>query len=129
MSTNPSTPKRGEVWIVNFDPTLGAEIKKTRPAVVVNSDAVGVLPIKLIAPVTDWKQRYAQNIWHVRIDPDGSNGLTKASAIDALQLRGVDTRRFIRKLGQVSSTLMQEIAIYLMLAFFGREYRVIRGLL
>jgi mRNA interferase MazF len=85
LSTNPPSPKRSEVWLVNFDPTVGAEIKKTCPAVVVSSDAIGRLPVKLIAPITDWKDHYAQNIWHVRIDPDSSNGLTKVSAVDALQ--------------------------------------------
>ena len=39
--------KRGEVWWVNFEPTVGTEIKKTRPALVVNSDKIGILPIKL----------------------------------------------------------------------------------
>jgi mRNA interferase MazF len=35
---------RGDVWKVNLDPTIGAEIRKTRPVVVISSDAVGVLP-------------------------------------------------------------------------------------
>ncbi len=110
MSTNPPLPKRGEVWLVNFDPTLGAEIKKTRPAVVVSSDAIGTLPIKLIAPITDWKSYFTRNLWHIRIDPDSTNGLSKVSAVDTLQLRGVDIQRFIRKLGQLSETTMAEIA-------------------
>ncbi len=110
MSTNPPLPKRGEVWLVNFDPTLGAEIKKTRPAVVVSSDAMGKLPIKLIAPITDWKGYFNQNLWHVRIEPDSTNGLAKVSAADTLQLRGIDIQRFIRKLGQVSGITMAEIA-------------------
>ncbi|ACB53253.1 putative PemK-like protein [Crocosphaera subtropica ATCC 51142] len=38
-------PKRGEIWLVNFDPTLGSEIRKTRPAIVISSDAAGKLPI------------------------------------------------------------------------------------
>jgi mRNA interferase MazF len=98
LSTNPPLPKRGEVWLVNFDPTLAAEIKKTRPAVVVSSDAIGKLPIKLIAHITDWKAYFNQNLWHVRIEPDSTNGLAKVSAVDTLQLRGVDIQRFIRKL-------------------------------
>jgi PemK-like, MazF-like toxin of type II toxin-antitoxin system len=69
-SPDASIPQRGEIWLVNFDPTVGTEIRKTRPAVVVSSDAVGRLPIKLVAPVTDWKEHFASNIWHVRIDPD-----------------------------------------------------------
>ena len=89
-SPNPATPQRGEIWLVNFDPTVGTEIQKTRPAVVVSSDAVGRLPIKLVAPLTDWKEYFAPNIWHVRIDPDPTNGLTKVSAVDTLQLRGMD---------------------------------------
>jgi len=45
--------RRGEVWQINLDPTLGAEIKKTRPAVIVNDDAVGRLPLSIIVPITD----------------------------------------------------------------------------
>jgi mRNA interferase MazF len=37
--------RRSEIWTVNLDPTLGAEIRKTRPVVVINTDAIGVLPI------------------------------------------------------------------------------------
>jgi mRNA interferase MazF len=49
------TPQRGEVWMVNFDPTIGTEIRKIRPAAVISSNTIGVLPIKLVAPITDWK--------------------------------------------------------------------------
>ncbi len=76
-----------------------------------SSDAIGKLPIKLIAPITDWKVYFNQNFWHVRIEPDSTNGLAKVSAVDTLQLRGVDIQRFIRKLGQVSETTMVEIAV------------------
>ncbi|MEY3404312.1 MAG: Endoribonuclease MazF [Cyanobacteriota bacterium] len=95
LSINPELPKRGEIWLVNFDPTVGAEIKKVRPAVVISSDSVGKLLIKLIAPITDWK--------------NSINRLNKDSAIDTLQLRGVDLQRFIRKLGSISEITMLEI--------------------
>jgi mRNA interferase MazF len=104
-------PQRGEIWLVNFDPTLGSEIKKVRPAVVISSNAVGRLPIKLVAPITDWKPYFEQNLWHIKLEPDTANGLSKTSAIDALQLRGMDIQRFIRKLGQLSDATMSEIAI------------------
>ena len=109
MTTTPD-PRRGEIWAVNFDPTVGAEIRKTRPAVVVSSDAIGVLPLRLVAPLTDWKARYATTIWHVRLDPTSRNGLRKPSAVDTLQLRGVDLRRFVHRIGRVSPALMDEIA-------------------
>lgn len=111
MTTNMASPVRGEIWLVNFDPTIGAEIRKVRPAVVVSSDSIGRLPLKLIAPITDWKPSFANNIWHVKVEPDNSNGLKKTSAIDALQLRGVDKQRFIRKLGQLSQATMEQITI------------------
>lgn len=108
--SNPSGPLRGEVWLVNFDPTLGAEIRKTRPAIVVSSDGVGRLPVKLVAPVTEWKDAFNDSVWLVRTDPDSLNGLGKTSAADVLQLRGMDLRRFVNRLGQLQSELMDEIA-------------------
>ncbi|MEK6739074.1 MAG: type II toxin-antitoxin system PemK/MazF family toxin, partial [Planctomycetota bacterium] len=61
---------RGEIWLVNLDPTIGAEIHKTRPVVVVSSDAIGALPIRLVVPITEWKEYFASNVWHVRLDAD-----------------------------------------------------------
>ena len=49
--------QRSEVWLISLDPTVGAEIKKTRPAVIVNDDTVGILPLKVIVPISDWKDR------------------------------------------------------------------------
>jgi mRNA interferase MazF len=110
-STRQQTPERGDVWLVSFDPTVGSEIRKTRPAVVISSDGVGRLPVKLVAPLTDWKTHYAANLWHVRVEPDRENGLTKPSAVDTLQIRGMDRQRFVRKLGKVSSTTLEEIVV------------------
>ena len=111
MNSETATPKRGEIWRVNFDPTIGTEIKKTRPAVVISSDAVGRLPIKLVAPITDWKDYFSNNLWHVKISPTAENGLSKLSTVDTLQLRGIDTQRFIEKLGTVDEITMEEILL------------------
>lgn len=109
-NTNPPNPRRGEVWDVNFDPTIGSEIRKIRPAVVISSDGIGRLPIKLVSPITGWQPQFSRNIWHVRIGPNRTNGLTKVSAVDTLQIRGVDVRRFISRRGRLNTTLMEEIA-------------------
>ena len=103
-------PKRGEIWLVNLDPTVGAEIQKTRPAIVISSDYISKLPLKLVVPITDWKDSFASDIWHIRLDPTNENGLTKPSAADALQSRSLDTRRFIRKIGMLPGADLQEIA-------------------
>ena len=106
-----SLPRRGEIWDVSFDPTVGAEIRKTRPALVISSDFVGRLPIKLVAPLTDWKPNFAPDVWHVRVDPTPQNGLSKSSAVDVLQLRGLDLQRFVRHRGELSSEKMEEVTL------------------
>jgi mRNA interferase MazF len=102
-------PRRGDIWYVDLDPTVGAEIKKRRPVVVISSDAVGRLPIKMVAPITGWHNQFGECFWHIKINPDKTNGLKKPSAVDTLQLRGIDVQRFLYKAGQVSSTQMEEI--------------------
>ncbi len=47
------TPNRGEVRFVDFDPSVGAEIQKVRPALVISLDSVGRLPLRLVVPLTD----------------------------------------------------------------------------
>ena len=93
--------RRGEIWLVNLDPTIGSEICKTRPALIVSSDLVGILPLKVIVPFTAWKDRYAQAPWMVRVDSSEQNGLSKPSAADALQIRSVSQQRLVQKLGDL----------------------------
>jgi len=73
--------KQSEIWLINLDPTTGAEIQKKRPAVIINDDRLGKLPLKVIVPDTDWKDRYDIAPWMVRIEPNGMNALTKTSAV------------------------------------------------
>jgi mRNA interferase MazF len=101
---------RGEIWLINLDPTVGAEIKKTRPAVIVNDDAVGILPLRVIVPITEWKDRYAVASWMIRLEPDVDNGLDKSSAADAFQVRSVAQERFTRRLGKLADVTMREIS-------------------
>ena len=101
--------RRGEIWIINLSPTLGAEMQKTRPAVIVNDDEVGILPLKVIVPITDWKDRYAQAPWMVRLDPSSENGLSKVSTADAFQVRSVSEQRFVSCLGRLSPDNLEAI--------------------
>ncbi len=101
--------QRGEIWLINLDPTVGAEIKKTRPAVIVNDDAIGRLPLRVIVPITDWKDRYALAPWMVKIEPDKENGLEKTSAIDAFQVRSVAQERFVKRIGEISDDILDKI--------------------
>ena len=101
--------KQGEIWEINLSPTVGAEIKKKRPAVIINDDSIGILPLKVIVPVTEWKDRFQGAVWMVKIEPNSENNLKKPSAIDTFQIRSVSTKRFLRKTGSVSSNVLDEI--------------------
>ncbi|MGE0021228.1 MAG: type II toxin-antitoxin system PemK/MazF family toxin [Draconibacterium sp.] len=103
--------KQGEIWLINLDPTIGAEIKKTRPAVIVNDNSLGILPLKIIVPVTDWKPKYEIAPWMVKITPDSDNQLFKDSSADCFQIRSVSQERFSSKIGKVSDSVLDEIKI------------------
>ncbi|OJX40676.1 MAG: PemK family transcriptional regulator [Chloroflexi bacterium 44-23] len=101
---------RGEVWLINLDPTIGAEIKKVRPVAIVSSDFIGILPLRVVIPLTDWKENYKQAAWMVKVRPSAFNGLGKNSAADTFQIRSVSTTRFIRKIGEITHVEMNQIA-------------------
>lgn len=101
--------KQGEIWLINLDPTIGAEIKKTRPAIIVNDNALGRLPLKIIVPITDWKDKYEIAPWMIKIEPNQLNGLSKLSSADCFQIRSVSQERFIERLGKISSSILDDI--------------------
>src|SRR5689334_11373561 len=104
------TPRRGEIWLVDFDPSIGAEIRKIRPAIVINLDAVGRLPLRLVVPITDWKPQYASFPWFTEIPADASNGLSKDSGSDAFQTKSVALSRFVRQLGTITAAQLDAVA-------------------
>jgi mRNA interferase MazF len=103
--------KQGEIWLINLDPAIGSEIKKTRPAVIVNDNVLGRLPLKIIIPITEWKEKYEIAPWMIKIKPDKENKLKKPSAADCFQIRSVSQERFVKQIGEVSDIYMNEIRI------------------
>ena len=105
-----TNPSRGEVWFIDFDPPVGAEITKTRPAVVVSLDSVGRLPLRIVVPITSWKAEYGTRPWLVYLSPNGQNGLEKESAADCFQVKSVALERFRSKAGTLTRKELDEIA-------------------
>ena len=105
--------KQNEIWLINLDPTIGAEIKKTRPAVIVNDNALGKLPLKIIVPVTDWKEHYQVAPWMIKVSPSAENGLSKLSSVDCFQIRSVSETRFVKRLGNIDDITHEKIKIAL----------------
>lgn len=101
--------KRGEIWRVALDPTVGAEIRKSRPVVILNDDAVGALPLRIAAPLTRWKPEFASVPWMVEMPAGGKNGTVRHSAVDLFQIRSLSTTRFAERLGSVDDKTMDAI--------------------
>lgn len=100
---------RGEVWQVNLDPTIGAEITKSRPCVVVSRDSLAKLPLKIIVPITEWNVGFERAEWHVPVEVTLENGLSKKSSADTFQVRSISEKRLVRMLGVLSDEVMAEI--------------------
>ena len=101
--------KQGEIWQIALDPAVGAEIKKSRPALIINVDALGKLPLKIIAPITNWKEIYASYPWMVKIDPTNQNGLAKTSTVDCFQIRSVSIERFTTLIGSAETEIIRRV--------------------
>jgi mRNA interferase MazF len=103
-------PRRGEIWLVDFEPAIGAEIRKVRPAVVLSQDLLRHLALRVVVPITHWKPHHAGRFWFVPIPASPANGLRKDSGADAFQVKSVSENRFTRYLGVVSDQELDAIA-------------------
>lgn len=110
MSRGSFFPRRGDVVEVILDPTIGTEIRKIRPCVVVsNNRANEFSPQLTIVPVTAYSPKKAAIIVCAEV-PAGEGGLAKRSIINCSQIRTVDKQRVRRApLGTLSSSTMQKV--------------------
>lgn len=109
MTMPTHNPQRGEIWHVGLDPTVGAEMKKTRRCVVVSSNSVGKLPLRVVVPITKWSPKYEGCVWMVKLIPDRHNKLEVVSAADAFQVRSLSIDRFRKREGWVSAEELADI--------------------
>jgi mRNA interferase MazF len=100
-------PRRGDVWLVNFDPTLGTEIQKTRPAVVIQNDLGNQLSsLTIVAAITSTlKRAYPFQVAILA----GEGGVQRDSVVTLNHIRSVDHQRLIHRLGRLSPVLMRAV--------------------
>ena len=100
-------PERGEIYLVCLDPTVGSEINKTRPAVIISNDINNkVAHTVTVIPITS----NVQNIYPFEAFlPSEDTGLVKNSKAKCNQIRTIDKKRLIRPLGRVSHERLEEI--------------------
>ncbi len=108
-------PKRGEIWIVNLDPTIGKEIKKTRPCLIMQSDLINEsLRTTMVAPITstvkeDW-------LFALTLEK-GEGGLKNRSMAIFNQIKTTDISRFVKKIGKISDEKLKQAERALLLSF------------
>lgn len=99
---------RGEVWLANLDPTIGAEIKKTRPVLVVSNNTNNTHNnVVTVIPITSNVERVFS--FEVFLEKGIAN-LPKDSKIKTDQIRTIDRKRLVKPLGQLPKSLMSEVA-------------------
>jgi mRNA interferase MazF len=102
-------PRRGEIYLCSFDPTVGHEIKKTRPALVIQNDVGNrYSPLTIVAAITSTVSPVPYPV-EVIIEPIATNGLEVRSSIRLDQIRTVDRQRLVRLLGVVDSSIMARV--------------------
>jgi len=102
--------KRGDILLVNLEPTIGSEQRgKSPPCLVVSPKELNdVFRGVIVCPVTDAKH-LKQSELGLTLLPAGEGGLNKDSLVVAFQLRMIDKRRVIRNLGNISASLLSEV--------------------
>ncbi len=97
-----ASPSRYEVWLINLDPTLGREINKTRPCLIISPDEMSPLSTVLVAPMTSKGFEFPSRI------PCFFAGKSGFILLD--QIRAVDKKRLIKRLGKLDTNTQQTVS-------------------
>ena len=111
-----SYPRRGNIYLVDFDPTIGAEIRKTRPALIIQNDIANrYSPITIVAAITS-KFAIPPYPTEVILEPR-ETGLAQRSVALLNQVRSIDRVRLIKRIGRASAATMQRVDRALQISF------------
>lgn len=110
---------RGSIADFNLNPTLGSEMAKTRPCIVVTNNVYNSkLSVIQVVPITEWTTKKSRVSTNVTLVKNKNNGLDKKSIADCLQTRPIDyTKRFVKYRGTVDLQVLKEIDRALAIVF------------
>jgi len=98
--------KRGDIWLVNLNPTVGHEINKIRPTVIIQNDQGNEYSaLTIIAPITS----NIDQVYPFQVLLSRGNGLEKDSKVLLNQIRTVDKKRLVRRLGKIGNETQAQI--------------------
>lgn len=112
----PHSPRRGEIWDVNWSPGRGAEQKGTRPALIIQNDRGNTslsYPLTIVASMSRTEREIPL---HVRIAPSEENGLTDFTDVKCEQVMSIEKSRLIRRRGTITSEELNKVDIALKLS-------------
>ncbi len=99
--------RRGDIWIVDLDPTLGHEIRKLRPSIVIQNDYGNrYSALTIVAPITSQKR---EKFYPFEVFIESRFGLKKDSKVMLNHIRSVDKIRLVKKLGKIDEELQEKI--------------------
>lgn len=116
-----TNPKRGEIYLVNFDPTIGAEIKKIRPALILQNDTANRWSsITIVAAITS---QFEEPLYPTEVLLKAPEGKLETDSVVLLnQIRSIDKRRLIKRLGALKPGTMTQVEQAILISFgFMRE--------
>ena len=106
---SPGWPKRGEIYLVALDTAVGPRLKKTRTALVIQNDKFNRdSAVTMVVPIISTVSRPLSPL-HVALPADSSTGLTVSSVAVFNQIRAVDHKRLIKKLGEVDALVLAQV--------------------
>jgi mRNA interferase MazF len=100
---------RGDIYLCSFDPTVGHEIKKTRPALVIqNNIGNRYSALTIVAAITSTISPVSYPV-EVVVEPTTANGLANRSSVRLDQIRTIDRRRLVKRIGAIDSATMSKV--------------------
>ena len=114
--SSPPSPRRGEIWDVNWSPGRGAEQKGIRPALIIQNDRGNAslsYPLTIVASMSRTERELPL---HVRIAPSEENGLSDFTDVKCEQIMTIEKSRLIRRRGSINSEELSRVDVALKLS-------------
>jgi len=103
-------PRRGQIWQLRHPKGVALEDLDLFKAVVVSPDRLLSVPWRIVVPLIPWDEEFALHPWVVPLEASTRSGLQVRAAADALRVRGLRLNRFIRPVGYLDSSVMEDLA-------------------
>ena len=110
------SPRRGEIWDVNWSPGRGAEQQGTRPALIIQNDRGNASPSYPLTIVASMSRTERELPLHVRIYPTEENGLTAETDVKCEQIMTIEKSRLLRRRGSITPEEMSRVDVALKLS-------------